>query len=85
MGVPHQSERRNQTVKRNRVMLLLLLPVVLFLWFVGWALYWIGSKQEPRKPAVTGACFQRHRVEAKERFADKDLGLKKRVENHETI
>ena len=28
---------------RNRLILFLALPVVVFLWFFGWSLYWIGS------------------------------------------
>jgi flagellar basal body-associated protein FliL len=30
--------------KRNRLTVLLTLPVVVFLWVIGWSLYWIGSK-----------------------------------------
>ena len=39
--------------KRNRVVLFLLIPIVVFIWFIGWSLYWIGSREnaEPRKPS----------------------------------
>jgi hypothetical protein len=36
--------------KRNRVALLLILPVVIFIWLIGWSLYWIGSKGRVAKP-----------------------------------
>jgi len=28
-----------------------MLPIVVFLWFIGWSLYWIGSREDakPRK------------------------------------
>jgi len=37
--------------KRNRVTLFLLIPIVVFIWFIGWSLYWIGSREDakPRK------------------------------------
>ena len=37
--------------KRNRIFLLLAMPVAVFLWCIGWALYWIGAKKEKLKPA----------------------------------
>ncbi|MCJ7559376.1 hypothetical protein MUO79_01995 [Candidatus Bathyarchaeota archaeon] len=36
--------------KRNRGILFLMLPLVVFFWFFGWSLYWIGSKKEVVKP-----------------------------------
>ena len=39
--------------KRNRAVQLLLLPPVLFMWIVGWSLYWIGSNKKPTKPTKT--------------------------------
>ena len=37
--------------KLNRaVLLLLMLPIVIFIWFIGWSLYWIGSTREVNKP-----------------------------------
>lgn len=36
--------------KRNRGTLFLMLPLVVFFWFFGWSLYWIGSKKEVVKP-----------------------------------
>jgi len=37
--------------KRNRLVLLLMLPIVVFILFIGWSLYWIGSREndKPRK------------------------------------
>jgi hypothetical protein len=35
--------------KRNRAVLLLILPIAVFLWFVGWSLYWIGSRRKAPK------------------------------------
>jgi hypothetical protein len=37
--------------KRNRVVLFLMLPIVVFMWFIGWSLYCIGSRADakPRK------------------------------------
>ncbi|MEM2967832.1 MAG: hypothetical protein QXJ40_01520 [Candidatus Bathyarchaeia archaeon] len=34
--------------KRSRAVILLLLPAVIFLWIVGWGLYWIGHQRERR-------------------------------------
>ncbi|MGB9841170.1 MAG: hypothetical protein ACPLKZ_00420 [Candidatus Bathyarchaeales archaeon] len=34
--------------KRSRAVILLLLPAVIFLWIVGWGLYWIGHQREER-------------------------------------
>jgi hypothetical protein len=36
--------------RRNRVALLLILPIVIFMWLIGWSLYWIGSRGESAKP-----------------------------------
>ena len=37
--------------KRNRVVLFLLMPIVVFMWLIGWSLYYIGSREDaqPRK------------------------------------
>jgi hypothetical protein len=35
--------------KRNRAVIALLLPVIIFLWIVGWGLFWIGYQKESRK------------------------------------
>ena len=32
---------------RNRGILLLLLPIIIFLWLVGWNLLWLGSQNKP--------------------------------------
>ena len=36
--------------KRNRIALFLILPIVVFIWFIGWSLYWTGSRKESAKP-----------------------------------
>jgi hypothetical protein len=36
--------------KRNRAASFLLMPIGVFLWCIGWSLYWIGSKRETTKP-----------------------------------
>jgi hypothetical protein len=36
--------------KRNKVTLFLMLPIAIFIWFVGWSLYWIGSREKAVKP-----------------------------------
>jgi hypothetical protein len=36
--------------KRSRVALLLVLPIAVFIWFIGWSLYWIGSKRKVATP-----------------------------------
>jgi hypothetical protein len=37
--------------KRNRVVLFLLMPIVVFMWFIGWSLNWISSRNaaQPEK------------------------------------
>ena len=35
--------------KRNKAIIVLLLPVIIFLWIVGWSLYCIGHQKEPQK------------------------------------
>lgn len=35
--------------KRNKAVIFLLLPAIIFLWIIGWSLYWIGHQKEPRK------------------------------------
>ena len=34
---------------RNRVVVITLLPVIIFLWIIGWTLFWIGSQNKPQK------------------------------------
>ena len=36
--------------KRSRAVSFLSLPAVIFVWFLGWSLYWMGSKKEVGKP-----------------------------------
>jgi hypothetical protein len=35
--------------RRNRVVFLLVMPIAAFLWFVGWGLYFAGSKKGSKK------------------------------------
>jgi hypothetical protein len=37
--------------KRNRIVLFLVLPLVVFMWFIGWSLDWISSREaaQPKK------------------------------------
>ena len=35
--------------KRNKAIIVLLLSAIIFLWIIGWSLYWIGHQKEPRK------------------------------------
>ncbi len=35
--------------KRNKAIIVLLLPAIIFVWIVGWSLYWIGHQKESRK------------------------------------
>jgi flagellar basal body-associated protein FliL len=35
---------------RNRAIILILLPVTIFLWLIGWTLFWTGTKNKHRKP-----------------------------------
>jgi len=36
--------------RRNRITLFLVMPLVVFFWFLGWSLYWGGSKKISVKP-----------------------------------
>ena len=36
---------------RNRLILFLAMPIVVFFWFLGWSLYWIGSMKHEVKSA----------------------------------
>ena len=36
--------------KRKRIFVLLAMPFAVFLWFIGWTLYWVGTKKEKLKP-----------------------------------
>ena len=38
---------------RNRLTLFLAMPIVVFFWFFGWSLYWIGSAKHNAKFAET--------------------------------
>ncbi|MGD0451243.1 MAG: hypothetical protein ABSA79_09360 [Candidatus Bathyarchaeia archaeon] len=36
--------------RRNRVASFLAMPIGVFLWIIGWSLYYVGSKRESSKP-----------------------------------
>jgi hypothetical protein len=38
--------------KRNKVALLFVLPIAVFIWFIGWSLYWVGSKGKTAAPSA---------------------------------
>lgn len=40
---------RTQKPRRNRLLVAILLPAVVFLWIIGWSLYWIGHHRDNRK------------------------------------
>jgi len=53
---PKQSVSRPHIRKWNRTVLFLTFPIVVFAWFIGWSLYWIGYKEKvvkPKKISVT--------------------------------
>ena len=38
-----------QTRKRNRLVVALMLPALIFVWLVGWSMYWLGHKREDKR------------------------------------
>jgi hypothetical protein len=36
--------------KRNRAFLFLVMPIAIFLWIFGWALYFLGSRKQTPQP-----------------------------------
>jgi len=36
--------------KRKRALMLLAMPLAVFLWFIGWTLYWVGARKKKLKP-----------------------------------
>jgi hypothetical protein len=36
--------------KRKSIFVLLAMPVAVFLWYIGWGLYWIAAEKEKLKP-----------------------------------
>lgn len=38
---------------RNRVVVIVLLPVIILLWIIGWSLFWIGSQNKSQKKQTT--------------------------------
>jgi hypothetical protein len=48
--------------KRNKAIIVLLLPAIIFLWIIGWSLYWIGHQKEPRKAQPSSNAKEEDRV-----------------------
>jgi hypothetical protein len=48
---------KNPKGKRNKAIIAVLLPAIIFLWIVGWSLYWIGRQKEAQKPQSSLSCF----------------------------
>jgi len=44
----HANPRR----RRNRLVTVLLLPVLVVAWFIGWSLYWVGSRKDREQPKI---------------------------------
>jgi hypothetical protein len=40
---------KKRRVKRNNKFVLLLLPALIFIFFMGWSMYWIGNQKRPEK------------------------------------
>ena len=38
--------------RRKRARSIMAMPIAILLFFIGWSLYWIGSKKEPRRHKV---------------------------------
>ena len=36
--------------RRNRALFFLIMPVAVFIWSIGWSLFWMASKRESVKP-----------------------------------
>lgn len=34
---------------RNRIITILLLPIIVFVFIIGWALYWVGKQQDSNR------------------------------------
>ena len=37
---------------RNRILLIILFPITVFLWLAGWTLFWTGSQRRQNQPAA---------------------------------
>jgi hypothetical protein len=44
---------KTQNSRRNRVFVVLLMPAVIFLWVVGWSLYWIGHQRDDKRAPIS--------------------------------
>jgi hypothetical protein len=41
------------THKRNRVVAVIMLPIAIFLWVIGWCLFWAGSQRNSHRIRAT--------------------------------
>lgn len=51
--------------KRNRLLVVLMLPALAIIWLVGWSLYWIG-RQKDAKPGLQPKREIKHEVKREE-------------------
>jgi hypothetical protein len=66
----------NPKGKRNKAIIALLLPAIIFLWIVGWSLYWIGHQKEPRKPQPPSSAKEEDHVSLKAIALEEPLEIK---------
>jgi len=48
---------------RNRILVVMLFPVIIFLWLTGWSLFWIGSQRSQDKSHKTRILAEKETVE----------------------
>lgn len=48
---------------RNRILVVMLFPVIIFLWLMGWSLFWIGSQRSQNKSHKTQIVAEKDRIE----------------------
>ena len=46
--------------RRNRLVTVLLLPVFVVAWFIGWSLYWVGSRKDREQPKIRAKSQEEH-------------------------
>ena len=52
----------NKKGKRNRIIIAVFLPAIIFLWVIGWGLYWIGHQKEQRKPQTSPSATEENQI-----------------------
>jgi len=50
---------------RNRILVVMLFPAIVFLWLIGWSLFWIGSQHSQDKPHKTQTITEKDTIEIK--------------------